>query len=282
MLELKLKRGLNTKLTMKKASGFITLMTDFGLADGFVATMKGVIYSINPKAIITDITHEINPYNLLGASFIFNSVYRFFPKGTVHVVVVDPGVGSERRPLAIETENYYFVAPDNGVLSLAIENEKVLKIVELSKPKYFLSEISNTFHGRDIFAPVSANLSLGVKLDLMGNRVDDIVKISAPEPKISENEIIGEIIYIDRFGNLITNVSQDLIKKLSAGKSIIIIAGNKTIMKISRSYADAPIGQLLAIYNSFGNLEIAVNTGNASKTLNMQKGDTFTIQILDN
>ncbi|HGE70891.1 TPA: hypothetical protein ENX78_08660 [Candidatus Poribacteria bacterium] len=266
---------------MKKASGFITLMTDFGLSDGFVAAMKGVIYSINPKAIITDITHDINPYNLLGAAFIFNSVYSFFPKGTVHVVVVDPGVGSERRPLAIETENYYFVAPDNGVLSLALEKEKVLKIVELSKPQYFLNNISNTFHGRDIFAPVSANLSLGVKLDLMGNRLNDIVKISAPEPKALKDEIIGEIIYIDRFGNLITNISMDLIEKLSANKRIVIIVGNKTIQKISRSYADVPVGKPLAIYNSFGNLEIAVNSANASKILNVQKGDTVTIQIFD-
>ncbi len=256
-------------------------MTDFGLADGFVGAMKGVIYSINPKAVIVDITHEINPYNLLGAAFIFRSVYRFFPKGTVHVVVVDPGVGSKRRPLAIETENYYFVAPDNGILSLAIEKEKVIKIVELSKPKYFLNEISDTFHGRDIFAPVSANLSLGVKLGLMGDTIDNIVKISTPEPKVFENKIIGEIIYIDRFGNLITNISMDLIEKLTAGKKIEILIGNDTIHKISRSYADVSAGQLVAIYNSFGNLEIAINIGNASKTLNVQKGDTFTIQILD-
>jgi S-adenosyl-L-methionine hydrolase (adenosine-forming) len=264
---------------MKKANGFITIMTDFGLTDGFVGAMKGVIYSINPKAIITDITHDINPYNMLGASFIFNSAYKYFPKGTVHLVVVDPGVGSERRALAIETEDYFFVTPDNGVLSSAIENEKVIKIIELSEPKYFRSEVSNTFHGRDIFAPISANLSLGVDIDFFGNRLNDIVRIFSPEPQIAEDKMIGEIIYIDRFGNLITNISMELIRKLANDKEIVIKVGNRTIYKISNSYADVPIGKLLAIFNSFEKLEIALNSASASKILSLQKGDPVIIQI---
>ena len=266
---------------MKKANGFITLMTDFGLTDGFVGAMKGVIYSINPKAIITDITHDINPYNMLGAAFIFDSVYRFFPKGTVHLVVVDPGVGSERNALAIETEDYYFVAPDNGVLSIAIEREKVIKIIELSKPEYFINKVSNTFHGRDIFAPISANLSLGVDIDLLGNRLSDIVKISNPKPQFTDDKMIGEIIYIDRFGNLITNISMELIEKFANDKKIAIKVGNKTICQISRSYADVSVGKLLAIFNSFGKLEIALNSASASKILSVQKGDPVIIQISD-
>jgi len=262
---------------MLKATGFITLTTDFGLADGFVGTMKGVIYTINPGAVIIDISHEIGSQDLSATAFLFAASYKYFPRGTVHVVVVDPGVGSQRRAVAVETEKYYFVAPDNGVLTLALKQEKTSKFIELTNPEYFLDEVSDTFHGRDIFAPAAAHLSLGVEIEKLGDGAGGLREIRFSEPEVSQSGIKGHVIYTDKFGNLITDIKQELFDSvISDGQFSIKIAGIQ-LGKISRSYAEVSAGEPLAIFDSFGNLEIAVNRGSAEETLRVRKGDAIEI-----
>ena len=264
---------------MTKASRFITLTTDFGLADGFAGTMKGVIYSINPGATIIDISHEIGSQDLSEAAFLLESSCKYFPKGTVHVTVVDPGVGSRRRAIAVETEDYYFVAPDNGVLTRALAHEKVIKAVELTNRSYFLDEVSNTFHGRDIFAPVAAHLSLGVSIEALGSEIDNLIELPFPEPEISQCGITGHIVHVDRFGNLITDIPRGLFESPASDcKLSIEIAGIK-LDRISQSYADVASGKPLAIFDSFGNLEIALNSGSAAEVLGVRKGDNVRIML---
>lgn len=267
-------------MQMAKANRFITLTTDFGLADCFVGVMKGVIHTINPDATIIDISHEIGSQDISSASFLFGSAYSYFPEGTIHVVVVDPGVGSKRRPIAVETEKFYFVAPDNGVLTYAIAREKIIKSVGLTNPAYFLSEVSDTFHGRDIFAPVSAHLSLGVPIELMGVEIDNLVEISLPNPEIGQGWLKGHVIHIDKFGNLITDISHNLFKSVVSCSRFVIRLADIEIDRISQSYADVPVGKPLAIFDSFGNLEIALNCDSAEKVLGVKKGDIVNISIL--
>jgi len=262
-----------------KANRFITLTTDFGVADGFVGTMKGVIYTINPDVIIIDISNEIGAHDISEAAFLFGAAYRYFPRGTVHVIVVDPSVGSRRRAIAVETEKYYFVAPDNGVLTYAIIREKVIKSVELTNPSFFLDEVSDTFHGRDIFAPVAANLSLGTAIESLGVEIDDLIKTSFPEPEVGQDWIRGHIIHIDRFGNLITDISRKCFNTVISSSDFIIKIAGIELYRICRSYADVSVGEPLAIFNSFGNLEIAVNHDNAAKVLEVKKGDDIKIIV---
>jgi S-adenosylmethionine hydrolase len=258
---------------------FITLTTDFGFADGFVGTMKGVIYTINPDAVIIDISHEIGSQDVLAAAFLFAASYKYFPDGTVHVIVVDPGVGSQRRAVAVETGKCYFVAPDNGVLTLALKQEKIIKSIVLANPEYFLDEVSDTFHARDIFAPVAAHLSLGVEIEKLGHEAGELKEIRFPEPEVSQNGIKGHIIHIDKFGNLIANIKQELFDSVMSDVQFSIKIAGIELVKISRSYADVAAGEPLAIFDSFGNLEIAVNCGSAEETLKARKGDSIEIVL---
>jgi len=264
---------------MAKASGFITLTTDFGLADGFVGTMKGVIYTINPDAVITDISHEIGSHDVSEAALLLESSYRYFPRGTVHLVVVDPGVGSQRRAIAVETGRYYFVAPDNGVLTRALAHEKVVKSIELTNPAYFLDEVSDTFHGRDIFAPVTAHISLGTEIEMLGVEVEDPVRMPISEPEVDQSGIRGHIIHIDKFGNLITDIPRKLFETVVSSRRFVIKLAGIKLDRISRSYADVPTGEPLAIFDSFGNLEIAVNHASAAGVLEVRKGDHIQITL---
>jgi S-adenosylmethionine hydrolase len=254
-------------------------MTDFGLADGFVGTMKGVIYTINPDAKVIDISHEVASQDISAASFLLAASYGYFPPGTVHVVVVDPGVGSQRRAIAVETEGYYFVAPDNGVLAHALAREKPVKSVELTNPAYFLRGVSDTFHGRDIFAPVAAHLSLSAKIEVLGVQVSDLVDIPLAKPKVGQDEIRGRIVYIDKFGNLITDIPRETLEKFVSGHQFVIRLAHLELDRISRSYASVPAGKPLALFNSFGNLEIAVNSGNAAEMLGVQRGEHILISV---
>lgn len=262
-----------------KASGFVTLMTDFGIADGFVGIMKGVIYTINPKAVIIDISHEIQAQDIHGAAFLLEASYKYFPAGTVHTVVVDPGVGSQRRSVAIETDRYYFVAPDNGVFTPVLHNENVLNVVELTEQRYFLDRISNTFHGRDIFAPIAAYLSKGVPMDKMGGKAENLIRLDFPEPEVDQVGITGKIIHIDRFGNLITNISQGLFDKIISGRHFSINLADVKLDRVNTAYAGVDAGEPLAIFNSFDSLEIGINCGSAAKILNSQKGDIVRIKL---
>ncbi|MFQ5863403.1 MAG: S-adenosyl-l-methionine hydroxide adenosyltransferase family protein [Candidatus Brocadiales bacterium] len=251
----------------------IALLTDFGLDDNYVGTMKAVIASINPKAHVIDLSHGIRPQDIISGAFVLGSSYKFFPDGTIFVAVVDPGVGGERKIVCAQTRYYTFLAPDNGILELVTAREEALTLVEVSNTKFFLPDVSSTFHGRDIFAPVAAHLSLGVKPAQLGNSLKGLKKINIPRPKTStDGTLSGEVIYVDRFGNLITNIGHDLIRGAESRISSITI-GNKKMSRLSTSYQDGQPGEPVALIGSSGHLEVAVNSGSASESLNCTRGD---------
>ena len=258
-------------------SRIITLMTDFGTSDHYVGVMKGVILNINRQVEIVDITHAIPPQDIHGAAFLIDSAYRYFPSGTIHVIVVDPGVGSERRAVACQTETAYFVCPDNGILTHILQNEKHAHAVAVENPAYFLPQVSNTFHGRDIFAPVAAHLSRGVPVGELGNLITHPVQLPIPRPEVTDRTVIGQVIWIDSFGNLVTNISREILESLEGQNGVVIHAGSAKIDHFNRSYAESEIGEVLAIIGSFNRLEISINQGNAAQGLGLKRGDTVTI-----
>jgi len=256
-------------------NGIITLTTDFGKEDGYVGAVKGVLLKINPRMEIIDITHEISCFNILEGALVLNSFYQFFPKGTVHLAVVDPGVGGERKGILIMTDNYFFIGPDNGIFSFIFEKEKIRGMVDLTNTKYFLQKPSSTFHARDIFAPVSAYLSLGVELEEFGSLTKECYKLKLPQPVYKKGYLKGEIIYIDRFGNLVSNISSDL---LSEEKQIQIKICQRKIKHLSRFYTEEKEGKPVALIGSSNLLEIAVNQGNAQRLLKAKVGDKITVE----
>jgi len=247
----------------------ITLLTDLGYDDPFVGEMKGVIYKINPEVQIVDITHNIPMGDIEKAAFFLSQYYRYFTEGTIHIVVVDPGVGGERAPVVFSEKGHYFIGPDNGVFSLIFNERTDIHIIE----NLIEGEVSSTFHGRDIFAPAGAWISKGKEPKMFGKVLPHPVKISFPKPILQENYIIGEVIYIDHFGNITTNIPGTLIK----GDIELVIEG-KTIKGHYPSYDSVPMGEPLLIINSFGYLEIAVNAGNASKTLSLARHSSIKIR----
>lgn len=260
---------------MLKTQPVITLITDFGLQDGYVGVVKGVITKINPSVNIIDISNNIESQDIFQAAYVLYSSYAYFPKGTIHVVVVDPGVGSKRKVLCLKTKDYLFIAPDNGVLSFIAAGEESPSIREITNKKLFLPEISDTFHGRDIFAPTAAHLSKGLSYKDLGKRVSKIKEIDLPKPIRSPRGVLkGEIIYVDGFGNLITNINRDMIDRLKEkSENLVIVVGRRKLNKISNSYADVGVGDVVAIFGSSGYLEISVNHGSARDVLNLKKGD---------
>jgi S-adenosyl-L-methionine hydrolase (adenosine-forming) len=252
----------------------IALLTDFGTRDHFAAAMKGVILTINPTVTIIDITHEIEPQDIRSAAFTLFACYKEFPAGTVFTVVVDPGVGSKRRAIAASSGGYYFVAPDNGVLSFVLAGDA--KIVELNQPDYFAEHVSHTFHGRDIFAPVAAHLSKGVWLAEFGPYVDDPVLFELPKPETTGGNAIGEIIHIDRFGNLITNLTTG-----NLPPTFVVEINGQTIDRYCEYYAEADEGELFTILGSAGFLEIVVNRGCAQQALAAKTGDRVRVAAKD-
>jgi S-adenosyl-L-methionine hydrolase (adenosine-forming) len=236
----------------------ITLLTDFGSRDSFVAQMKGVILGLQPKAAIVDITHEIRPFGILDAAFVLKSACRYFPKGTIHVVVVDPGVGGKRRPLLVINRLGRFLAPDNGVLSHIYHDYPSSRIYQLAAEKYRLKPYSATFDGRDLFAPAAARLSKGLAPSEMGKKITDPVSFPVPDSKRrKDGSLEGQVIHIDRFGNLITNITRrDLAPWLLDGKSAVFTIKGKTIEGFKLFYAEATPGELAAIINSDDHLEI--------------------------
>lgn len=266
-----------------KSKPIITLTTDFGLKDPFVGTMKGVMLKINPDLTIVDLTHEIEPHNVLEAALVLGSAYRYFPKDTTHLVVVDPGVGSDRRPILVLTDNYSFVSPDNGVLSLIFKDPEFKGVFELREKRYFLDKISDTFHGRDIFAPVASWLSRGVKASELGGEIDDYASLPIPEPEVSEGRIKGSIVYIDRFGNLISNITRELFNRVQSASSkrgVEINLGSQRIRKINRYYAEGEKERASALFNSWGNLEIYLPEKSAEKGFRIKKGKEITVNFI--
>ena len=240
-------------------NSIITLTTDFGNRDHYVGSMKGVIYTINPDVTITDITHGIPAHDIFSAAFTLRSFITYFPKKTIHIVVVDPGVGSIRKPIVLEADEKFFVGPDNGVFTYVMLEAESFRAYEISNPKYFLSSVSFTFHGRDIFAPAAAHLSLGVPIEDLGKRLLKPFTLEIQEPDIREEEIIGEVIYEDTFGNLITNIPGRMVDS-----NCTLYVCDILINGVCKSYSEAPEGELLAVIGSSGFLELFVNRGRAS------------------
>lgn len=263
----------------------ITLLTDFGIRDEFVGVMKGVILSINPHVSVVDITHSIDPQDLVQGAHFIPYTYPYFPGGTIHVVVVDPGVGSSRRIIALEKNGHIFIAPDNGILTLIVEDGNVGTVVQVDNPDLYLSPVSQTFHGRDIFAPVSAHISTGVDLISVGRPVDlsSLFLLPITKPYITNSgELVGQVVHVDRFGNIITNLRKNHLKRLKPGRgeqAADIRIENIPINKISVSYESVLPGELVAVFGSRGFLEIAVNCGNASERLNVRKGEEVKISM---
>ncbi len=253
----------------------ITLLTDFGNSDYFVGAMKGVILSINPHATIVDITHEIPPQDIQTAAFNLLSCYCDFPAGTIHVAVVDPGVGSNRRAIVVECANRFFVGPDNGLFSWICEREGNWSATHVTSDKFFRKRVSKTFHGRDIFAPVAAALSSGHQPHEFGPAVTDIVRLPSLQPAtIDEHTIEGRIIHIDRFGNCVTNFTRQTLKSRGPATSWRIVLNDCEIDSFRRFFADSGFDEVFAIVGSAGFIEICVRNGSAAKILNVERGQS--------
>jgi S-adenosylmethionine hydrolase len=273
----------------------ITLTTDFGTADGYVGTMKGVILSIAPDAHLVDLSHEIAPQNVREAAYVLYASYAFFPSRTVHLVVVDPGVGGARRPIALRTPAGTFVGPDNGVFSYVTACEPVEALVALADSRYHLPRVGYTFHGRDIFAPAAAHLAAGISINDLGPPVVDSVVFPPPCLDVASDGIVGEVLHIDRFGNVVTSIGRLLWSgdelslepalgdveaqvRFAAARATVAIAGRE-IVEVRHTYAEAEPGALLALVSSSGHLEVAVHEGSAAERLEVHPGDTVVVRF---
>jgi len=262
---------------LQPPSGIITLLTDFGAADGFVAAMKGVILSIHPRAQIIDLTHDLAPQDIVAGEFLLSAHFKYFPTGAVHVAVVDPGVGTARKAIACFWQEHYFIAPDNGLLDFCIEESSCLA-VHLTRREYWRTEVSNTFHGRDIFAPVAAHLAAGVPFHKLGEPVQLTARLRARKCRIENETLVGEIVYSDHFGNLITNISKTAFENFAGKSSFAIQLQEIIITAIQPSYGDAAVGELVALINSFDRLEIGLVQGNARTSLAIALGTPIIIK----
>ena len=282
----------------------VTLTTDFGTADGYVGTMKGVILSIAPDARLVDISHEIAPQNVRQAAYVLYTAYPFFPPHAVHLVVVDPGVGSARRPIALCTPAGHFVGPDNGVFSYVMACEPVEALVELSDPRYRLAEASHTFHGRDVFAPAAAHLAAGLSITALGPPVRDPITFPPPRLEVAPGGVTGEVLHADHFGNVITSIGQlvwsgdELVLEPAfqgtrgrmqeawdggqvrfKASEVAVVVGGREIASVHRAYAEVEPGETLALVGSEAHLEIAVREGNAVRRLELRPCDTVVLRL---
>jgi hypothetical protein len=263
----------------------ITITTDFGLKDPFVGVMKGVIFGINPEAKIIDISHNITPHNIYEAAQVLSMAYRYFPKASIHIAVVDPQVGDARRPILVVTEDYYFVGPDNGVFTPFFKDQEsgLFKVIHIKSPHYFLSLKGTTFHGRDIFAPVAAWLSKGVKSYKFGDPISDYVRLPLEKPKkLDEKTLEGSVIHIDNFGNAITNITTEDVNKLGGefSKEKYIVICKDLQIKFTNYYSQAEGLGISAILNSFGYLELFIYKGNATKIHGFNIGDRVKVMLV--
>ncbi len=253
----------------------ITLTTDFGLQDYYVSAMKAIILGIAPDVRLVDISHDIPSQDIMAGSWILRNSAMLFPSGTVHTVVVDPGVGTDRNSIALKIEDQYFVGPDNGIFSPLTE-ERDFKAVCLTNKKYWREDTSNTFHGRDIFAPVAAHLSRGVELEELGDPIDELVTYRWTVPIADKDGLQGMVIHIDKFGNLVTNLSQSLIEEFK-DKNVKIYLGNTILEEIVTTFGSVPDGEPVAFIGSSGMLEIGINKGSAEEMLGVQKGAQISV-----
>jgi S-adenosylmethionine hydrolase len=258
----------------------ITLLTDFGLMDEYVGVLKGVIHGISPAAVIIDVTHGIAPQNVAAAAYTLKAAYSYFPGGTVHMAVVDPGVGTARDIVAVRCAGHLFLAPDNGLLAPILKEKSPDEGYRVENQDFFRHPVSATFHGRDVFAPVAARLSQGLPLKALGRplNMDALQPLHVQEPRMNPDGVLeGEIVAVDRFGNLITNIDGKHLAKLGSGK-LDILLGDRVVTAMSRTYAQGKTGEVIALFGSRNCLEIAVNGASASKTLNMTHGGVVRIK----
>jgi hypothetical protein len=255
----------------------ITLTTDFGLRDPFVGIVKGVILGICRDARLVDLTHSVAPQNVSEGTLALESAWRFFPPGTIHLAVIDPGVGSTRRALALRAHGHYFVGPDNGLFTFAFQSDG-WSAVAIQAPLYRLPVVSQTFHGRDVFAPAAAHLATGVPLERLGPPVLDPIRLSMPRPKCEGDEVVGEVIGADHFGNLITSVTEDDIARMSSAGSAIVTLGSTELGSLARSYEEGELGAPRAILGSSGRLEIFVRNASAAALLGETLGTTVRVR----
>ncbi|MBN1350076.1 SAM-dependent chlorinase/fluorinase [candidate division KSB1 bacterium] len=256
----------------------ISLLTDFGDQDGFTGIMKGVILRINPAVRIVDLSHRVPAHQVDAAAFVLHTAHSYFPAGTIHVVVVDPGVGSDRKIIACEANTQIFLAPDNEVLKYIFHEFGIDSVIHVTNQRYFLPVTSQTFHGRDIFAPVAAHLSTGIELHELGESTTDFLPGAVIEPLISETSIQGQILHIDTFGNLLTNIPKTCLPRSSDYAELSITGKQLDIKGISNSYTESVGQEPVAILGSHGYLEIAINQHRASDTLKLKPGDKIAIR----
>jgi len=260
----------------------ITLLSDFGLRDPYVAEMKAVILSLCPQACLVDISHEVEKFNVRMGAFVLASSASYFPKGTVHVAVVDPGVGTKRRAILVEAGQAFFVGPDNGLLLLAAERQEIRHVYNITNRRFMLSHVSRTFHGRDIFAPAAAHLASGCKPSDFDSEIHDYLVPKFVKPRLTRKALLGEVLHIDDFGNIVTNISRAEFEKtgIQEGEMLRFRLRDKVIkLRFCSTYGEVPIGNSLALIGSHDFLEISTNQGNASKKFGARVGDTVAVLI---
>jgi len=258
----------------------VTLLSDFGVKDPYAAEMKAVVLSICPEARIFDISHEIEKFNIRMGAFVLASAAPYFPKGTIHVAVVDPGVGTKRRPILVETNQAFYVGPDNGLLLLAAQKQGISHVYNITNPRFMLSRVSKTFHGRDIFAPVAAYLASGSDPTDFGPEIHDYTIPKFAKPKLTRRTLRGEVLHIDDFGNIITNISTEDFRKTRMEEGSVFglrLKGKVITLRLCSAYGEAQVGKPLALIGSHDFLEISVNQRSASKKFVAKTGDTVTV-----
>lgn len=256
----------------------VTLTTDFGLNDPYVAEMKGVILGICLNSVIVDVTHNVEKFNIRQGALMLASAAPYFPEGTIHVAVVDPGVGTQRRPIIIQTERNVFVGPDNGVLMLAAEAQGIKHIYKIENERFFAVQVSNTFHGRDVFAPVAAHIATGnVNLEEFGPEISDAVKPEFSKIRRTKGGLVGEVLHVDSFGNIITNVNTKDFERLKTSRIKVDLPNLKLQLNFTKTYAEVKPGEPATLIGSHNYLEIAVNQGNAAAKFQVQVGDKIVV-----
>ncbi len=258
----------------------IALLTDFGEEDFFVGSLKGVIATVNPSVPVVDITHHVPSFDVPAGGFILYAAYRYYPSGTIFLAVVDPGVGTARKILLVETEDYMFVAPDNGLLGLALEAESLKALIDIKNTKYFLPVPSSTFEGRDKMAPAAAWLSKGIAPSEFGPPVSDYVRMDVQKPQVENEEISGQILYVDKFGNCITNIPAEEVRRIQGGtkeRRMACRVGKRELTRFEPSYSFVDKGELFVLPGSLGLIEIAVREGSAQERLAIHPGDPVRI-----
>jgi len=258
----------------------ITLTTDFGLKDPYVAEMKAAILGICPNAAIIDITHEIEKFSIRMGAYVLASAVPYFPKGTIHVAVVDPGVGTQRRPILIQTQQGFFIGPDNGLLILAAEHQGISRIHEITNSRFMLPRVSSTFHGRDVFAPAAAHLANGVQPTEFGPEIRDAVKPAFTKVTLRKDVLVGEVLHVDNFGNIMTNISEKEIARIRMKDVVNVeLTNHKLKLKLCKAYGEATPQEPLALIGSHNYLEIAINQGNAAAEFKTKLGDKIKLSL---